>query len=74
MTDDDIAEQKQWAMDRAAAIIKEHFENGVIIAASPIPNDRTLKLTHHFGDVYSCIGMAATFAKGQVDYLNGLRE
>lgn len=70
MTDDDIVKQKEWALDRAFSILEESFETVVIIASSPIPENRTMKLAKHKGDVYACIGMAMTFAKRQIDFLN----
>lgn len=71
--DDEISRQKNWALDRAFSFLEESFETIVVIAASPIPGDRTMKLVKIHGDAYACIGMAMTFAKSQMDYLNGLR-
>lgn len=63
MTEDELTKQKQWAAQRAMAILEEHFENVVVIVSVPFPGDRTLKMANHHGDVYTCIGMATVFAK-----------
>ncbi len=76
MTDDEIARQKEWALDRAKSILEEHFGTGVILVAAPIPGDRTMKFAVNFGDVYACIGLAMVFARraamGLDDFSEGM--
>ncbi len=69
MTEEENVKQKHWAAERAFSILREHFENTVVIAAAPIPGYRTLKLANHSGDIYACIGMAEVFKKKWIDDL-----
>lgn len=72
ITDEEIEKQGRWAIDRALAILKEHFDSGVVLAAAPISEDRTMKLARYFGGIYTCIGLSVTFTQGQLDHLNSI--
>ncbi len=69
MTEEEIVHQKHWAAERALALLREHFENVVVIAAAPLSERKTLKLANHSGDIYACIGMAEVFKKKWIDDL-----
>lgn len=61
MTDEEIAGQKQRAVNRAAAILSEHFDAGVVLASHCMSDDRTGRVFKRFGNVYAQIGMADRF-------------
>ncbi len=69
MTEEEIEAKKKWAAERAIAILREHFENVVVIVTAPLPNGMTLKLANYSGNIYACIGMADVFSRKWIDSL-----
>ncbi len=61
MNDEEVGRQKERAVAKAAAQLKEHFDSYVILACYSMDDARTGRVSEWFGNIFSVIGMADIF-------------
>ncbi len=64
MNDEEVGQQKERAVAKAAAQLKEHFDSYVILACHSMDDRRTGHVFDWFGNAFSVIGMAESFKEG----------
>lgn len=63
MTDEEIADQKNYAVRKARAILAEHFDAGLILVSATAEGDRTGLAFSTFGNTFACDGMAHAYLR-----------
>lgn len=66
MTKPEDAEEKERAVNRALAILREHFQCGLVLVSNE-DGPKTAQMFSGFGNGYALVGMAYTFLKGSTN-------